>query len=349
MKNKHISEITVMLTVLLLTTALTGCGRREANRVDEAVPTPAEAVINTEDEAVGQAEIIVESAAEPETGRQDGERFEEVIILEGMEEKVQYEHVKNKVIGFEMDYDYENFIRHSEAEREWFVSCWDDPGNPENYLEVRSSQLDAETAAAAIGETLSKNYEISRDDAFLLARAGRCIRIDASADVGGQTMPDQLQMVYIVPAADGCRVATAHYAIEGSEGFGRRFRYMMDTFEAIVSRKPLSPTGTWQTASMGYLSDGTMSPEFYVRFTDSDILYGHLKDGQFVPDHTDKIVSLAETDKGGLVIQAEAANGVQYTYRTSESDGNVLEYYETWREEEFPDMYRGGASLSRSS
>ena len=46
--------------------------------------------------------------------------------------------------------------------------------------------------------------------------------------------------------------------------------------------------------------------------------------------------------------QAEAANGVQYTYQTCESDENILEYYETWKEEEFPDMYRGGASLSRS-
>ncbi len=33
--------------------------------------------------------------------------------------------------------------------------------------------------------------------------------------------------------------------------------------------------------------------------------------------------------------------------QTSESDENVLEYYETWNEEEFPDTYSGGASLSR--
>ena len=46
-------------------------------------------------------------------------------------------------------------------------------------------------------------------------------------------MPPQLQMVYIIPADDGCRVVTAHYAIEGAEGFGRRFHYFMDTFEVI--------------------------------------------------------------------------------------------------------------------
>ena len=43
-------------------------------------------------------------------------------------------------------------------------------------------------------------------------------------------------MVYIIPAADGCRIASAHYAIEASEGFGRRFRYMMDTFSPLPVR-----------------------------------------------------------------------------------------------------------------
>ena len=46
-------------------------------------------------------------------------------------------------------------------------------------------------------------------------------------------MPEQLQMVYIIPASDGCRIATAHYAIEASEGFGRRFHYIMDSFAVI--------------------------------------------------------------------------------------------------------------------
>ena len=46
-------------------------------------------------------------------------------------------------------------------------------------------------------------------------------------------MPDQLQMVYIVPAADGCRVVSAHYAIEGAEGFGRRFHCFMQSFAAM--------------------------------------------------------------------------------------------------------------------
>ena len=178
--------------------------------------------------------VAVRAQAEPE--RQDGERFEAVILLEGMEETVRYEHVRNDVLGFEMDYDCESFLRRSETDRERFVSVWDDPGAPENYLEVKYSPQDAETVAAAIGEALSEEYEISRYDSFPLERAGGCIRIDASEVKGGGYMPDHLQAVYIIPAADDCRVAAAHYAIEGAEGFGRRFHYMMETFSVIAVR-----------------------------------------------------------------------------------------------------------------
>ena len=106
-------------------------------------------------------------------------------------------------------------------------------------------------------------------------------------------------------------------------------------------------TGIWETASMGYEEDGTMYPEYHVEFTDSDICCGHMRDGVFTPDHSDRISSIEEIRDGGYRIQAESANGVQYTYQTSEDDENVLEYYETWEEEEFPQMYRGGASLGR--
>ena len=84
-------------------------------------------------------------------------------------------------------------------------------------------------------------------------------------------------------------------------------------------------------------------------FTDTDIVYGHMKDGEFVFDHSDKISLLQETAAGRFRVQATGSNGVQYTYQTSEGDDSVLESYETWREEDFPAMYRGGASLSRLS
>ena len=107
--------------------------------------------------------------------------------------------------------------------------------------------------------------------------------------------------------------------------------------------------GTWQTASVVSEEDGTAHPEYYVRFTDSEVLYGHMKDGAFVIDHTDSVSRFEKTAAGGFEVQAEAANGVQYTFRTSESDDTIMEYYETWNEADFPAMYRGGASLSRCS
>ena len=210
-RKKHFSVRSAALAVLLLMTMLAGCGRRDA----AAEPT---------------------AAPGPDAGRQDGERFETVIILEGMEETVRYEHLRNDVLGFEMDYDYEAFERHSETDREWFVSRWDDSDHPENYLEVRYNPREADTVAANISAALSIEYEISRDDVFPLERAGSCIRIDASEVKGGGYMPEQLQTVYIVPAGDGCRIAAVHTYIVESEGFGRRFRYMMDTFSAFAGR-----------------------------------------------------------------------------------------------------------------
>ena len=101
-----------------------------------------------------------------------------------------------------------------------------------DYLEVKTSTEDADAVAASVCEMLSKDYEPSMSS-FMLDHAGSCIRIDASAAKGGKVMPDLLQMVYIIPATDGCRIATAHYSIESAEGFGKRFRNMMDTFMVI--------------------------------------------------------------------------------------------------------------------
>lgn len=292
------------------------------------------------------------SENEGEAGRRDGERFEETIMLEGMEETVRYEHVRCGAVGFGMDFDYELFERRSEPDRELFVSTYDDPEDPQNYLEVTFSAGDADSVSASVCEAISDEYEFSTEP-DMLERAGSCIRIDASRSKDGG-MPDLLQTVYIIPADRGCIVAAAHFTLESAEGFGVRMRGMMDTL-AVIDRHEEGheegleegrPAGMWQTASMGYEVDGTMQPEYYVQFTDTEIIYGHMKDGSFVPDHSDTIISAEETAAGGLKIRAESASGVQYTYQTSEGDMNVLEYYETWQEEEFPDMYRGGASLS---
>ncbi|MBR6029650.1 MAG: SH3 domain-containing protein [Clostridia bacterium] len=163
-------------------------------------------------------------------GRQDGERFEAVILLEGMEETVRYEHVRS-ALGFEMDYDYESLERRSEPDRECFLSRYDDPANPENYLEVTFDPADADTAAAALSAALSKEYAVIAES-VTLEGAGSCIRLDASEAAEGGT-PAQLQAVYIIPAGSGSLIAAAHYTPESAEGFGTRFRNMLNTLTAI--------------------------------------------------------------------------------------------------------------------
>ncbi|RKM54112.1 hypothetical protein D6853_14335 [Butyrivibrio sp. X503] len=104
--------------------------------------------------------------------------------------------------------------------------------------------------------------------------------------------------------------------------------------------------GTWSTGSIGYMDGDDMQPDFYVQFTDTEIKYGHKKNGEFVLDHSDKIKS-SEKTANGVKIQAESSKGVQYTFQTSEADSSTLEYYETWEESKFADSYSGGASLSK--
>ncbi len=165
-------------------------------------------------------------------GRQDGNRCEDVIMLEGMEETIQYERIRNENIGFEMAYDYERFSRYSASDRECFISRYDDPNDPVNYLEVTRSAEDAETTAAAVGEALSGDYDIIVES-FALDGAGECIRIDASAARDGSGTPDLLQVAYIIPAGDGSIIATSHYSFESAEGFGVRFQNMIQTIAAI--------------------------------------------------------------------------------------------------------------------
>ena len=340
----NVAKQALVFVFVLMVMMLSGCGKKNT------APAPAEPAVNNE--SVSMIEPAESSEADIIIGRQNGERFEDVIILEGMEETVRYEHVRNSMIGFEMDYDYESFVRRSDANRECFISIYDNADNPENYLEVTAYTENADAVAVSFTDTFSQTYELLKGTRTL-NRAGDCIWIEASELKGSNRMADQLQVVYIIPASDGYRVAVEHFSVESAEGFGRRFNYMLNTL-AVIDRTGYPPdtarsiTVTWHTASMAYEADGTMYPEYYVRFTDSEILYGHMKNGDFIPDHSDKIIHLEMTASDGFKVQAEAANGVQYTYQTSASDRDILEYYETWNEGSFPEMYRGGASLSRS-
>ena len=340
----NVAKKALMFVFVLMLMLLIGCGKRNT------APVPAEPAVNNE--SAGLTEPVESSEADIIIGRQNGERFEDVIILEGMEETVRYEHVRNDTIGFEMDYDYESFVRRSDTNRDCFISIYDNSYKSENYLEVTTYTENADAVAASFTDALSQTYELLKGTRTL-DRAGDCIWIEASELKGSNRMADQLQVVYVIPASDGCRVAVEHFSVESAEGFGRRFNYMLNTLAVIDRTGNLtdtahSITGTWQTASMAYEADGTMYPEYYVRFTDSEILYGHMKNGNFISDHSDKIIRRETTASDGLKVQAEASNGVQYTYQTSSGDREILEYYETWNEDDFPEMYRGGASLSRS-
>ena len=169
------------------------------------------------------------------SGRQDGERFETSIMLEGMAETVWYEHIVNTALGIEMDYDYDMLERRSTPDCERFVSRYDYSEAPTDYLEVRRSAEDAETVAAEVIQALSQEFDIARRT-FNLDRAGACIEITADALKGQNMMPDLLQTVYIIPAANGCIVAEEHCAIESAEGFGHRIAYMMNTLALLNGR-----------------------------------------------------------------------------------------------------------------
>ena len=224
------NAVSAAIAAALLLLMLSSCGKQDAP-AETAAPVPAAETARPEE----TEPAATEKPAAAWTERKDGERFEEVIIVEGMEETVGYEHIRADTLGFEMDYDYARFQRISGSNTVRFVSVYDDPEDPENYLEVADNPRDAETVAAAVSSALSLDYEITTG-AYPLDRAGSCIRIDASEGKGHTGTPDLLQMVYIIPAEDGCRVATAHYSFESAEGFGRRFSYMMKTFSVMADR-----------------------------------------------------------------------------------------------------------------
>ena len=173
--------------------------------------------------------------AAPADGRQDGERFEDAMMLEGMEETVRYEHAVNSEMGFELDFDCESFRRTSEPDRECFISLYDDPADPWNYLEIKHSEENADAVSAAIRQTMAGSAAVAEQDT--LACVGSCIRIDASSGEDGTGAPFFLQTVYIVPVADGCLVATVHCTVESAEGFGARMRSMMNTLVVTAGQK----------------------------------------------------------------------------------------------------------------
>ena len=206
--------LALVLSLTLLLAAAAGCAKGK----EEPQPAETESPVET-------AEAAEET---PAIERQHGERFEDVIMIEGMEETIKLEHFVNETAGLAMDYDYESFVCRASSDRLQIVSAYDDPETPENYIEVSYCPDDAETVADAIEKALSEDYAVSRDTAVLKSGV-ECIHMDASATPDGAYTADVLQAVYVIPADDGCRVAHLRYLPEGSDGFGRRLSYLAST------------------------------------------------------------------------------------------------------------------------
>lgn len=105
--------------------------------------------------------------------------------------------------------------------------------------------------------------------------------------------------------------------------------------------------GIWVTASQGYEYYGTPQAMYYVQFAGKDIIYGHMKDNVFIPDHKDTAISIDPIPGGGYIVRARSENGKEYSYRSARSDKDTLEYHSTWDEDEFSQSYSAGSSLSR--
>ena len=227
MKKTVVSVILVAALML----SLAACGEAPAAQSPASQAEAAAPAAEAQTAQSGTGETVTDEAPEA-SGRADGERFETVIMLEGMEETVRYEHAVNRGAGFEMDYEYESLVRKSEADRETFISVWDDQTQPENYLEVSYDTADANLMADATAAILSAEYDIV-SETRTLSGVGECLYFEASVIKGTNRMADQLQAVYIIPAPDGCRIARAHFSAEAAEGFGRRFAYMLDTLTLL--------------------------------------------------------------------------------------------------------------------
>lgn len=299
MKRKAIlTTIATLVLALLLTPVLTGCSGKTHPEETAAPVSPTETVSPTEP--------AVSPANEAEPGRQDGERFEAVILLEGLEETVHYEHIKNEALGLEMDYDYESFVRYSGSDRERFISTWDDPADPENYLEVSFRAEGVEPVAASIREALSQEYELY-EESRELDHTGKCVYIEASVLKGTNNMADQLQMVYIIPTADGCLVAAEHCVVEAAEGFGRCFSYMVNTL-AVIDRN----------------GDGTLSDEQAISAIRNYCIH--------INPNLEEIVNageysvcweLASSDEQQIVVLFRSYTGAQLRYYIDRTSGET--------------------------
>nr|MCR4658299.1 hypothetical protein [Lachnospiraceae bacterium] len=238
MKERNVfTRIMLSAFVLLQVMVLGGCSMGHSDVPETEAPVieiekASEPASVTEQSDPVTTEEVSEPEEEAGAKRQDGERFEGIIMMEGMEEPVRFEHIRDDEIGFEMDYDYESLKRVTEPGKESFVSIYDDPDNPENCLEVAYREESPDTVEASIDEELSGAYDKTREE-YTLDNAGSCIRIATSLLREKDNIPYYLQTVYIIPAGSGSIVARDYCTLESVEGFGTRFAYMINTLSVI--------------------------------------------------------------------------------------------------------------------
>ena len=216
---KHLKIFALLLAAVLLLT-VAGCSAGQNTPGTGSSPTGAD----------------IAEPAKPDTaadtGRSDGERFEKIIMIEGTEETVMYEHVISTAAGVALDYEYETLKRQSYVDSETFVSVYDDPDAPVNFITLTASEDDADTAAADYESALGMDFADVKMEPTELENSGWCTRITASSAKDDESSY-ALCSVYIIPATDGCRIAFLSYTIESAEGFGARFLEMLNTLEVI--------------------------------------------------------------------------------------------------------------------
>ena len=230
MKRKCVNALTLTMAMAVLSmTMMGGCSKEDDNTTDE---TKNETVASETEADNDSSEIAVEdtSAASGTSGREDGERFEETIMIEGMEETVYYEHYVDTTIGFEIDYEYYELGRSASNEDVTFFSMYDDPNDLENYLEITYSPDDADLTASNLTSEYSSNFEVIQSS-VTLDNGVTCTKLSLLNPEDGSR---NLQNIYVIPADDGCRVASAHFTIESSEGFGTRFDNTVRSINVIA-------------------------------------------------------------------------------------------------------------------
>ena len=358
MKKVMYGKILALSLALIQVTALSGCAKESAveestdnssifepisgAETDEAQDSSQHNTTTTEE----QTEDVQEDASADETqtengqeetstdesqpeestakSRQDGERFEGTIMLEGTEESVNYEHAVSSTIGYEIDYEYESLIRKSDSDTERFISIYDDADNPENYLEIKYLPQDVDATVSSVSDELSKDYEILADT-YVLDNGLNCKCVDTTSAKGSADNPNLLQSVYIIPAADGSLVCTAHYTIESAEGFGHRFYYMVNTLVVL-------PRKADESISAGNITeDQAISAIQNYCYSNNPELENIVNEGEY-PAYWE----VSTNDEGEIVVLFRSYTGaiLRYYINPSTGDTYVTEFVEGITENE---------------